>query len=328
MNFNLKRYQPTDKSRWDQFVRESKNGTFLLCRDFMDYHADRFEDHSLMIYRDERLYALLPASAHGTQLRSHGGLTYGGLIMGNKVTTEEAVSLFAQLKSYLREAGFTSLLYRPTPYIYHRLPAQEDLYALWREGATLVGRDAAMVIDQTNRLKFRDIRKSGIRRAQKQGLTLSSEPVFAPFWQILIENLRQKYGVNPVHSLTEIELLHSRFPDQIRLHTVLNGSDCLGGCVMFVTPQVAHVQYISASPAGKDSGALDLLFSHLITEEYASVPYFDFGKSTEADGSLLNSDLAYQKEGFGARTICYDTYQLNTKQNTKFRLLPTLFLIF
>jgi hypothetical protein len=45
-------------------------------------------------------------------------------------------------------------------------------------------------------------------------------------------------------------------------------------------------------------------------EDYKDYPYFDFGRSTEnADGSGLNEPLVFQKEGFGARGLCYDIYE-------------------
>jgi hypothetical protein len=37
--------------------------------------------------------------------------------------------------------------------------------------------------------------------------------------------------------------------------------------------------------------------------------YLDFGKSTETHSDILNENLIYQKEGFGARAVCYDTYE-------------------
>ena len=40
--WSITRYSAENKERWDRFVRLSKNGTFLLQRDYMDYHADRF----------------------------------------------------------------------------------------------------------------------------------------------------------------------------------------------------------------------------------------------------------------------------------------------
>src|SRR5207342_1368532 len=73
-------YAPERKAEWDAFVRRAKNGLFLFFRDYMDYHADRFEDSSLMFYEGDRLFALLPASLQGGVLSSHGGLTFGGVV--------------------------------------------------------------------------------------------------------------------------------------------------------------------------------------------------------------------------------------------------------
>ena len=84
----------------------------------------------------------------------------------------------------------------------------------------------------------------------------------------------------------------------------------LGGALIFETPQVIHTQYISASPEGKSLGSLDLLFDYLINKVYADRQgYFDFGKSTEANGQKLNAPLIFQKEGFGGRGVCYDSYE-------------------
>ena len=64
--FEIIRYTPDRKDEWDRFVAKSKNGTFLFFRDYMDYHADRFRDHSLMFYLDDNLYALMPANAYSS----------------------------------------------------------------------------------------------------------------------------------------------------------------------------------------------------------------------------------------------------------------------
>lgn len=119
----------------------------------------------------------------------------------------------------------------------------------------------------------------------------------------------ERHGTVPVHTLAEITLLRNRFPDNIRLFEARLDSACLAGVVMYVTPKVAHAQYISASHDGKACGALDLLFDYLINNEFSSQDYFDFGISTEQGGRLLNHSLIYQKEGFGARAVCYDSYR-------------------
>ena len=128
--FEIRRYTPALANEWNQFVAASKNGTFLFDRRYMDYHADRFQDHSLLFYLGERLLAVLPAHQSGDTLCSHNGLTYGGLVMSPRLTVVQTMNLFRELNDYLRGEGFRHVSYKCIPWIYHRLPAEEDLYAL------------------------------------------------------------------------------------------------------------------------------------------------------------------------------------------------------
>ena len=295
---------------WNQFVSASKNGTFLFDRRFMDYHSDRFSDHSLMCYREGRLYALLPANEKGDTLVSHGGLTYGGLVTDSRCSAKGVLDTFTAINDYLRAAGFRHVVYKAIPWIYHQLPAEEDLYALTAVcHARLTIRDISSAIVATRRLKFTESRRSGLRKALKAGLRICESDDVAAFWHILNDNLTQKYAVRPVHTADELRLLQSRFPENIKLWLVYDGDKPVGGTLLFLTPQVLHTQYISATPYGKQHGAIDLLFDHLINHVYADYPYIDFGKSTVSDSADLNEQLIFQKEGFGARAVCYDTYE-------------------
>ena len=295
---------------WNLFVAASKNGTFLFDRRFMDYHSDRFCDHSLLVYRDQRLYALLPANQKDDTLVSHGGLTYGGLVTDSRCSAKGVLDAFTAINEYLRQQGFRHVVYKAVPWIYHQLPAEEDLYALTSVcHARLTIRDISSAIIGDRKMRFSESRKSGIRKAHRQGLTIAESTDFATFWQILNENLTGKYGVRPVHSIVELKLLHSRFPEKIRLYMVFDGETPVGGTLLFLTPQVLHTQYISANAFGKQHGAIDLLFDHLINNTYKDYPYIDFGKSTVSDSADLNEQLIFQKEGFGARAVCYDTYE-------------------
>ena len=295
---------------WNLFVAASKNGTFLFDRHFMDYHSDRFCDHSLLVYRDQRLYALLPANQKDDTLVSHGGLTYGGLVTDSRCSAKGVLDAFTAINEYLRQQGFRHVVYKAVPWIYHQLPAEEDLYALTSVcHARLTIRDISSAIIGDRKIRFSESRKSGIRKAHRQGLTIAESTDFATFWQILNENLTGKYGVRPVHSVAELELLHSRFPEKIRLYMAFDGETPVGGTLLFLTPQVLHTQYISANAFGKQHGAIDLLFDHLINNTYKDYPYIDFGKSTVSDSADLNEQLIFQKEGFGARAVCYDTYE-------------------
>lgn len=317
--FEVKRYTDDMKDEWNKFVARSKQGTFLFDRNYMDYHRDRFEDHSLVIYHKSHIYALLPANIKGDTLWSHQGLTYGGLLTDKKATTAELCDVFRAINKYLKANGIASVVYKAIPWIYHQLPAEEDLYALTNVcNAKIMVRHIASTLDMNNRIKFIESRRSGIRKAKRLGLQAGESNDLEAFWTILDNNLEDKYGAHPVHTLAELQLLKSRFPNEIRLYmtTTADGKP-LGGTLIFETAQVIHTQYISASHEGKADGALDLLFDHVINdvysnkEKYPNIRYFDFGKSSDGDGHDLNEKLIFQKEGFGGRGVCYDWYTWN-----------------
>ena len=308
--FEIRRYAPEYADEWNQFVAESKNGVFLFDRKYMDYHADRFCDHSLMFYSDGRLLAVLPAHLSGDTLCSHNGLTYGGLVMSSRLTVVQTMHLFREMNEYLRSQGIRHVSYKAIPWIYHRLSAEEDLYALYHEcHARIVARDFATNIYLSAGLRWERVRRRGIVRAQIAGVVVERSDHYEAFWQVLADNLMNKYGVKPVHSLQEIELLHGRFPQNIQLYQAVREGKVLGGVVLYISSQVVHAQYSSASPEGKKLGVIDLLYDQIF-KDYRDYPYFDFGRSTEhPDGSGLNENLVFQKEGYGGRGLCYDIYE-------------------
>ena len=217
--FEIRRYTPAFANEWNQFVAASKNGTFLFDRRYMDYHADRFQDHSLLFYLGERLLAVLPAHQSGDTLCSHNGLTYGGLVMSPRLTVVQTMNLFRELNDYLRGEGFRHVSYKCIPWIYHRLPAEEDLYALYHEcRARMVARDFATDVFLHGDMRWERVRRRGVSRAQKAGVVVERSDDYAAFWEVLSQNLQTKYGVKPVHTLQEITLLHSRFPENIVLY--------------------------------------------------------------------------------------------------------------
>ncbi len=313
------RYTADLRNIWDSFVEESRNGTFLHKRAYMEYHSDRFCDYSLLFYSANRLIALLPANITDDAVVSHGGLTYGGLIMSNQATAELVLDIFDVLKEHIAtETSVKRLLYRPVPHIYHRYPCEEDLYALFRNDAQLIERKISTTIKLNSPLPIKGRRK--MTAAAKSRLHIVEDNNFAVFWAILEERLMGKYGVAPVHTLQEIELLHSLFPQNISLLRVTdNNGDTLGGVVVYITGNTAHAQYIGATDEGRRVGALDYLYEYLINERFAKLDYFDFGVSVEQGGRYLNSGLIAHKERLGGRATIYDTYaiEINRGDNGK-----------
>ena len=306
----IRRYRREDKELWNSFVSKARNATFIFDRNYMDYHADRFDDNSFMFYHKGKLKAVLPANVAGDTLYSHQGLTYGGLLLDKKATVEDVLECFDSMNSWLRENGISKVVYKALPWIYQQYPSEEDLYALtWKCKAQLISRNIASTIVIDNKLKFAESRKSGIRKALSLNIEVGESNDVDGFWHVLEDNLGNRYNAKPVHTANEMKLLMSRFPNNIRLYVAKMNGEIVGGTLIYVTPQVVHTQYISASVEGKKHGALDLLFDYIINKVYANCRYFDFGKSTEQGGAYLNEPLIFQKEGFGGRGVCYDWYQ-------------------
>lgn len=298
---------------WNAFVENSKNGTFLFNRDYMDYHADRFADCSLMFYKKGELIALLPANYKQEErtVYSHGGLTYGGLVLSDKISVTDTMQVMSCAMEWMRLAlGAEQWVYKPVPHIYHRAPAEEDLYALFRQEAVLKARGVSSAVACGHVIPMQELRRRGVRKALNNNVTYDESPDLKGFWPILESVLAGKHQCRPVHTIDEMERLKAAFPDNIRLFLAKVEGRAVAGTLIYETEQVAHAQYIAASDDGRSVGALDGLFSYLITDVFAEKAYFDFGISTEQGGRYLNEGLAFQKEGFGARAVVYDTYSI------------------
>lgn len=309
----IEQYCANYKEKWDNFIINAKNGHFIFCRNYMDYHSDRFIDHSLMFNsEDGQLLAVLPANIQGRFIYSHQGLTYGGIISDQSMKTNLMLEIVDALIQYLKKIKVNKLIYKHIPYSYHVVPSQEDFYALYYRGARLYRVDIASTIHLQDKLKFSSGRKDGIRKALKTNLKVIKSNDFKSFYSILTARLESKYNTNPIHSLFEIELLANRFLDNISLYGALNeNNELLAGVLIFEMNHWAHVQYIASSEQGRSNGALDLIFNKLINEIYANKKFFNFGISSESEGKILNSGLIAQKEGFGARAIVHNILELN-----------------
>ena len=312
--YRIERYTAGKQAEWDSFVDTSRNGTFLHKRGYMEYHAHRFADHSLMFYHGEELIAIMPAHIKENCFCSHNGLTYGGLLLPCGTTTDTVLSIFNMLQEYLLEYSIaTSIIYKPTPHIYHSYPCEEDLYALFRNGATLTERKVSSAIPLSSPLPISGRRK--LTGKTKSNRHIVEDGDLAEFWSILSNRLQDKYDTAPVHSIEEITLLKSRFPENIKLFCVAdNDGNTLGGVALFVTEKVVHMQYSATTAEGRRLSALDYLYEELINNRFAGKEYFDFGISVEDGGRYLNSGLIAYKERLGGRAIVYDTYTIDLKK--------------
>ncbi len=300
---------------WNEFVAHAKNATFLFHRDFMEYHSDRFQDFSLLIFDEKNtLKAILPANRVEDVLHSHQGLTYGGLILNQNSKMQDVVEMMHSLLKFLNENAILSFNLKQLPTIYHESPSDEMEYLMFLMQGNLIRRDVLSVVDLKTNFSFSRDRKNGIKRGVKNDIIVKEESNFELFWnEILIPNLDQKFKTKPVHSLEEITFLKSKFPNNIRQFNVYKQGKIIAGTTVFESDFVAHSQYISADDSKNTTGSLDFLHNRLITYTFRNKKYFDFGISNENQGQNINQGLLFWKEGFGARTIVQNFYEIETK---------------
>ena len=312
-NYRVEKYTKENRLAWDTFISGAKNATFLFARDFMEYHSDRFTDYSLLVYKDDMLYALLPANIVGDKLYSHKGLTYGSLVLSKSAKLLYTFEAFKALLAFLNANAISTLELRNIPTFYNTMPSDELSYFLFKANATLIKRDALMVIDTSTKIKFQKNRREGINKAKRNGLTIAVDDNFEGFWnEILIPNLQKKHGIAPVHSLEEIQLLATKFPDNIKQVNVYKDNVIVAGTTLFLTKTTIHPQYVSGNSDKNAYGSLDLAYDYIINHFDSSKRYFDFNISSEQNGEALNSGLIFWKESCGARTYVADNYLIDT----------------
>ena len=320
--FSVERYTPDRKSEWDAFVSRAKSSTFLFYRDYMDYHQDRFTDHSLMVFREGELAGLLPANmkADGT-LISHEGLTYGGLALPPTASLGVVLGCFQAILMCLHLNQIDHLVYKRIPAFYNVIPDDDVAYALFLLEARLYRRDTSTTISQMDRLPLCKHHQRLMKKAINSGIHIVQETSFQPFWErVLVPQLAARHGARPVHTLDEITLLASRFPEQIKQFSAYFHDEIVAGTTIYETPTVAHAQYSAVTEMGRQSGAQALLFGSLI-EQYQDKRFFDFGTSNDKDGRALNHGLLDWKEGFGARVYTQDYYEIATRNYPKLELM-------
>ncbi len=280
----------------------------------MNYHSDRFDDHSLMVFKDDKLFAVLPANKKGITIYSHQGLTYGGFVLQETAKLHETFEAFSEVLRFLTEQGIENLEIRMIPRLYHKVPSDEIDYLMHRAGGKLLKRDILMVIDYDHRIRFQKNRREGINKAIRHGLEVRIDDNFEGFWnEILVPNLQQKHDSEPVHSLEEIKLLASRFPENIKQVNVYNSEgNIVAGTTVFLTRTTVHPQYVSGNTDKNKYGSLDLCYDFIIDRFSEGRRYFNFNTSSLDGGDALSAGLIFWKETCGARAHSIDNYLLPT----------------
>lgn len=308
---SIKKYNSQIKETWDSFIVNSKNGIFMFQRNFMEYHFNRFTDFSLLFYDDDNLIAVLPGNVLDDTIYSHQGLTFGGLIVTNEIKLVTVIECFKELSAFLRKKGIKHLIYKKIPYIYTKYPSDEDTYTLFLNNAEIQKVEPSTTIDLNNPIKISRGRKGHISKAKRNGIIVEESVDFVKYIELVNNVLQSNHNAVATHTGQELELLYSRFPNNIKLLVAKYNNEIIAGVLLFIYEDLVHTQYLAANDFAKDTGALDLIIKTIIDTYTNQKHFLDFGISSENGGRILNSGLMFQKEGFGARTVSHITYKID-----------------
>lgn len=303
-------YETSLRGAWDSLVDQARNGHFLFRRDYLEYHADRFPDASFLFRENGKWLGLVAGHLWGDEgWASHKGLTFGGLVLSSQSRTPQVREMLNGLHARLRERGRTVVRWKPLPWFHAREPSQEDLYFLFRLRARLVSRTLGTLVEP-RRMRLSPSRLRICERSRREGLRVERRDDWQNFWPILERNLGDRHDTRPVHSLDEIRLLASRFPENIQLFGALQDDQWHAGIVVFRTAEVFHVQYSAATDEGRTMHAPNLLALELGQVHAAgSSRWMSFGNSCERGGDWLNDGLLAFKESHGGHGVVYEEYE-------------------
>lgn len=301
-------YEPRWQAAWDEFVRSSRNGHFMLERGYMDYHADRFQDSSLLCLHEGRLAALLPAHRRGREMLSHEGLPFAGFVVGPRLLHREFAEIFAATRICLRGMGIGRLTYTPAPACYHVSPFEDDLYLLHRSGARCSSMKlSAGFAGPRPQPASRQSRRALDRAERKLPCEYFECHEVAAFWGHLESFLKTHRAGRPVHTASEMTLLKDRFPQQIRMFFAIAGGEVVGGELVYLTHRVQRGQY-SFRHRTDSSSVSRRLSLWLAAHPELTRPWIDLGTSVDPRTGEIDGGILFSKEQTGARGTTVQTW--------------------
>ena len=302
---------------WEKIIQYSNNGTLFHTRKFLSYHPkDRFIDHSLIFFKNNKPFSLFPAveinELDSKILFSHPGASIGSFVTPTDLSFNDALQLVDKLNRYIKKLNFSGIRITLPPIIYNKRKTNYIDYSLLRYGYKYVKREISSILYLENSIeenvnKFKPSHRQALRKAQRSGIVVKKSDDFNSFYKILKKNLKNRHDVTPTHSVDELLKLKSMFPKEIILHGAFLESKMIGGVVSFVTnDEVILAFYISHDEIFQKFRPINLLFYEILKDAITNnFKVFDFGIFTIDEEP--NMGLAKFKENFGSSGIFRDT---------------------
>lgn len=316
--FEWQPYSDARRQIWEDFVQTSDNGVIFHTRRFLSYHGrHRFCDASVEVFKNQKLFAVLPATVveqNGKRvLNSHQGASYGGFAYNSALNLKEAFELVEILEEHARSLDCSRVQLTLPPIIYQDNFSNYIDFALIQNKYSYLKRELSSAValsPDTNKMlgRYRGEARTAASKSERSGVEIAECDRFEEYYEILKENLKMRHGVTPTHSLDELLLLKRLFPAKIRLWGAFLGEILIAGvCNFTVNSRVVLAFYISHDEKYQKFRAVNLLFREIMKRSATEgFTWLDFGIFTV--NTQPNWGLARFKENFGAHGIFRDTF--------------------
>jgi lipid II:glycine glycyltransferase (peptidoglycan interpeptide bridge formation enzyme) len=237
-------------------------------------------------------------------------------VVSDKVGVEEAIEIVDLTIQFAKEKNADEIIIRNPFRIFNEIPTDETDYAMWLRGFQLLRRDVEIAIQligfnaQTIDSLYDGNTRNAVRKAEKANIEVKVTKDFSEYWSILSENLSERHGAKPTHTLEQFEFLENLVGDKkIKLFGAYLDDKLIAGIVLFVAnKQAVHAQYIAGLREFQNLRPINLLIHQIsIWAIENGFQYFNLGMSTNPDGSGINAGLCKFKESFGGRSVLRET---------------------
>lgn len=312
MGIEVKRYSQPDQSVWDIFVDNADNGFFFFKRAFMEYHADRFTDFSLLIYFNNHLVSLFPANLKGNQIHSHQGLSYGGLIYVHDLPLDTISDIHNSIQDYFHQLGISSITVSPAPPQYSE--SRKNRYNdLLKNKSVKTEHSKPISIVDKDCVKLPTRRRLRIPQSHEEKYRIIQVHDFKQVWPMIAECYINQHGFQPVHSTEEMLYLKSCFPDNIIANAIQENSPNAPTIATLITLEdknIVKFQYIGYTKEARNFNVIDFLYYKVIQKAIYENKSVDMGHSIDVNTNIINENIIFAKRRHGAIEIEANTFVL------------------
>lgn len=310
--FRAVRLSSTNRGDWEAIFRSGMNSSFMHSRDFLDMFD---EDYSLIVYEDEVPKAIFPAakSIDTKIICSHPKASYGGLVFSPSIGGNRLSNACVEIAFTFQGMGFNHLEIKLIPQFYSRHFGGEEL-ASWLNIGSIVKVAKVSSFMDLETFSLSNLRKRTLKKFNSwKGFCFTEEHNdLRDVYDAATYTLRHKRGVQPVHTLQEIEYL----ADKGFVRTFLltdGGSVPAAGIILFKNSANCVVQYWGSCGLYSNSGALDYLLMRTIEKLRAQSRYLVLGVSNRPHSKEIDDGVYAYKKSLGAQTMT--TFELSLDLN-------------